>query len=108
RGLALALEQMGIAQGERVALVSPNASRFLISFFGVSAFGRVLVPVNYRLNSDEVQYIIDHSGASLMLVDPEIDDALGSVSAKERILLDGVADRDLFAPAAPGRHPDEW
>jgi acyl-CoA synthetase (AMP-forming)/AMP-acid ligase II len=108
RGMALALEDMGVGQGERVAIVSPNAARFMISYFGVSAYGRVLVPVNFRLNSEEVQYIVDHSGASVMLVDPEIDEALGSVSAKERILLDGVADRDLFAPAADGRLPAEW
>ena len=108
RGMALALEEMGVEQGERVAIVSPNAARFMISFFGVSGFGRVLVPVNYRLNSEEVQYIIEHSGASVMLVDPEIDEQLSSVSAKERILLDGTADRDLFASAAAGRQPTEW
>jgi acyl-CoA synthetase (AMP-forming)/AMP-acid ligase II len=108
RGLALALEGMGVEQGERVAIVSPNATRFMISYFGVSGYGRVLVPVNYRLNAEEVQYVVDHSGASVMLVDPEVDDALGSVSAKERILLDGVADRELFAPAPDGRFPAEW
>jgi fatty-acyl-CoA synthase len=108
RGMALALESMGVGQGERVAIVSPNSARFMTSFFGVSAFGRVLVPVNFRLNSEEVQYIIDHSGASVILVDPEVDEALASVSAKERILLDGTADRELFAPAAPGRFPAGW
>ncbi|HMC40950.1 MAG TPA: AMP-binding protein [Acidimicrobiales bacterium] len=108
RGLALALEEMGVGFGERVAIVSPNAARFMISFFGVSGYGRVLVPVNFRLNAEEVQYIIDHSGASVMLVDPEVDEALGSVGAKERILLDGQADRDLFAAAAAGRRPADW
>ena len=108
RGMALALEDMGVGQGERVAIVSPNATRFMISFFGVSGYGRVLVPVNYRLNTEEVQYIVDHSGASVMLVDPEIDDALASVTAKERILLDGAADRALFAAAPAGRQPAEW
>lgn len=106
--MALALEHMGLAHGERVAIVSPNASRFMVSFFGVSGYGRVLVPVNYRLNSDEVQYIIDHSGASLMLVDPEIEESLAGVTSKERILLDGVADRELFEPAPAGRFPAGW
>ncbi len=108
RGMALALEGMGVGHGERVAIVSPNASRFMISYFGVSAWGRVLVPVNYRLNAEEIQYIVDHSGASVLLVDPEVDEVLSGVSAKERILLDGVADRELFAPAAAGRSPAEW
>ena len=63
RGMALALDAMGVGHGERVAIVSPNAARFLISYFGVSAYGRILVPVNYRLNADEIGYIIDHSGS---------------------------------------------
>jgi fatty-acyl-CoA synthase len=108
RGMALALEAMGVGLGERVAIISPNASRFLVAFYGVSAYGRVLVPVNYRLRRDEVQYIIDHSGAGVVLVDPEVDETLGPVSAKERILLDGQADRELFALAPEGREPAEW
>ena len=34
--------------------MSPNAARFLVALFGVPAFGRVLVPINFRLNRDEV------------------------------------------------------
>ncbi len=77
RGMALALDAMGVGHGERVAIVSPNSARFLISYFGVSGFGRVLVPVNFRLNADEVAYIVEHSGASVLLVDPEIDGVSG-------------------------------
>ena len=108
RGMALALDRMEIEFGERVALVSPNSSRFLISFFGVSGSGRVLVPVNFRLNSEEVSYIIDHSGARVLLVDPELDQALAGVTAKERIVLDGTQDAELFAPAPPGAVPQQW
>src|ERR1700722_1284325 len=89
RGMAIAFDAMGVGHGERVAIVSPNSARFLISYFGVSGFGRVLVPVNFRLNADEVAYIVEHSGASVLLVDPEIEESLAGVSAKVRILLDG-------------------
>ena len=75
RGMAVALEAMGIGPGERVAIVSPNSGRFLASFFGVSGYGRVLVPVNFRLNSEEIAYILEHSGSRLLLVDPEFADA---------------------------------
>jgi len=108
RGMALALDQMGVDQGERVAIVSPNATRFLISYFGVSAYGRILVPVNYRLNSDEIGYIVDHSGASVLLVDPESEDSLRGIGAKHKIVLDGAADAELFGPAADGAAPAEW
>ncbi|HET6810934.1 MAG TPA: AMP-binding protein [Acidimicrobiales bacterium] len=108
RGMALALDRMEIGFGERVALVSPNSARFLISFFGVSASGRVLVPVNFRLNADEVSYIVDHSGARALLVDPELDEALAGVTAKERIVLDGTQDAELFAPAPADAVPAPW
>jgi fatty-acyl-CoA synthase len=108
RGMALALDQMGVDQGERVAIVSPNATRFLISYFGVSAYGRILVPVNYRLNSDEIGYIVGHSGASVLLVDPESEDSLRGIGAKHKIVLDGAADAELFGPAADGAAPAEW
>src|SRR3954470_735678 len=107
RGMARALDQMGVEQGERVAIVSPNAAKFVTSYFGVSAYGRVLVPINFRLTADEVAYIVDHSGASVLLVDPELDESLAGVTAKERILLDGVADAELFADD-PSAEPQRW
>ena len=108
RGMALALDRMGVDHGERVAIVSPNAAKFMISYFGVSAYGRILVPVNYRLNADEISYIVDHSGSSVLLVDPESEGSLRGISAKHKIVLDGRADGELFAPAADGAQPAEW
>src|SRR3954454_3659400 len=102
RGPARALDQLGFEQGERVGIVSPNAARFVISYFGVSAYGWVLVPINFRLTADEVSYIVDHSGASVLRVAREMDEALAGVTAKERILLDGQADAELFAEAPAG------
>ncbi|MHB1854865.1 MAG: AMP-binding protein, partial [Acidimicrobiales bacterium] len=81
RGMAIALDRMEVEAGERVALVSPNSARFLASFFGVSGYGRVLVPINFRLNADEVAYIVEHSGARVLLVDPELDEPLAAVTA---------------------------
>jgi fatty-acyl-CoA synthase len=106
RGMALTLEQMEVSSGERVAIVSPNSGRFLISYFGVSGYGRVLVPVNFRLNAEEVSYIVEHSGARLLLVDPEFADSLAKVPVAQRLILDGAGDADLFAPAPQRLTPD--
>jgi fatty-acyl-CoA synthase len=106
RGMALALDELGVAHGERVAIVSPNAARFQIAFFGVSGYGRVLVPINYRLNAGEIGYIVDHSGASVLLVDPESDKELHEVTARHRIVLDGEDDAALFAEAPDGPGSD--
>jgi fatty-acyl-CoA synthase len=107
-GMAAALDDMGISSGDRVAIVSPNSAKFLVSYFGVSGFGRALVPINFRLNAEEVSYIVDHSGARVLLVDPELDDALAEVKAELRIRLDGNDDSGLFAPASDGRAPRGW
>jgi fatty-acyl-CoA synthase len=108
RGMALALDAMGVGHGERVAIVSPNAARFLISFFGVSGYGRILVPVNFRLNAEEISYIVGHSGSSVLLIDPDSEESLRDISVKHKIVLDGAADAALFAPAPAGAQPAPW
>jgi fatty-acyl-CoA synthase len=106
--MAATLDAMDVAPGERVAIVSPNSGRFLISYFGVSGFGRVLVPINFRLNTDEVELHRRALGAKVLLVDPELDDTLSGVRAPIRLVLDGVDDAELFAPAPTGRLPRPW
>ena len=63
----------GLEIGDRVAFVSHNSARLFTAFFGVCGYGRVLVPVNFRLSFDEVQYIVEHSGARVVYVDPELE-----------------------------------
>ena len=110
RSLAAALDDLGVAEDERVAIVSPNAARFLIALFGVSAYGRPLVPVNFRLNAEEIAYVIEHSGATVLLVDPELDEPLRHLRVKHRFVLGTTTDAELFgrANARPrGRVTDE-
>jgi fatty-acyl-CoA synthase len=108
RGLALGLDHLGVADGERVAIVSPNSGRFLISYFGVSGFGRVLVPINFRLTATEIAYIVEHSGASVLLYNPELADVVADIPVRHRYALDGVDDAGLFTPAPDGVLPGEW
>ncbi|HEX2577199.1 MAG TPA: AMP-binding protein [Aquihabitans sp.] len=110
RALAVALDRMGVPPGGRVAVVSHNAARLLTAFFGVSGWGRVLVPVNFRLAAEEVRYIVEHSGASVLLVDPELDDALADVTAQHRAVIGEASDRDLFGTdgSLAGLEPARW
>jgi fatty-acyl-CoA synthase len=108
RGMARALDHLQVAQGERVAIVSPNSARFLTSYFGVSAYGRILVPINFRLTAEEITYIVEHSGASVLLYDPELSGVVADIPVRHRFALDGVDDAALFAPAADGEHPAAW
>ena len=92
RAQAAALDQLGIAQGARVAIVSQNSARLLTAFFGVSGYGRVLVPINFRLVAEEVSYIISHCGAEVLIIDPELEDALKDVTAKHKFIIGAESD----------------
>ncbi len=110
RAQAAALDAFGLGVGERIAIVSHNSSRLFTSLFGVSGSGRVLVPINFRLNADEIGYIVEHSGASMLLVDPELDDDLRDVKAVHRFVLGDEADEELYrfdAEPEPWAAPDE-
>ena len=61
RAMAAGLDALGVGRGERVAIVSQNSARLLVALFGVSGYGRVVVPINFRLNADEIGYIVEHS-----------------------------------------------
>ena len=104
RRQAAKLDELGLEVGDRVAVVSHNSARLLTSFFGVAGSGRVLVPVNFRLRPDEVSYIVEHSGARVLYVDPELDEALSGVDVEHRFVLGD--DGDMFA--AEGVEPRAW
>ncbi len=61
-----ALRRLGVRKGDRVAYLSPNTHSQLESFYAVPQIGAVLVPINFRLNPREIEYIIQHSGASIL------------------------------------------
>jgi fatty-acyl-CoA synthase len=74
-----ALQQLGVAPGDRVATIAPNTHAQLEAFYAVPQIGAVLVPINYRLTPEDFVYIINHSGASVVCVDVDYLDAVDSV-----------------------------
>jgi fatty-acyl-CoA synthase len=104
-GFVEELDRLGIGPGERIAVVSPNALKVLVALWAATGSGRVLVPVNFRLGPEEVQYIVDDAEASMLLVDAELAERMSAVRVPRRIVLDGGQDAELFAPSDSGR---EW
>jgi fatty-acyl-CoA synthase len=74
RRLAVALQEGGIEKGDRVAFLVLNRAELLEAHFGVPAAGAVLVAINTRLKSEEIAYILDHSGARMLVVDESLAD----------------------------------
>jgi acyl-CoA synthetase (AMP-forming)/AMP-acid ligase II len=71
--LASGLRAAGLRHLDRVAFICPNTPAMLEAHYGVPAAGLVLVPINTRLNSDEIGYIVKHSGARFVFVDHELE-----------------------------------
>jgi fatty-acyl-CoA synthase len=72
--LASSLQGAGLRQRDRVATLCPNVPPMVEALFGVPAAGGILVPINTRLSSDEVGYILRHSGARFLFVDAALEE----------------------------------
>lgn len=87
RAQAAKLDQLGVPVGGRVAFISQNSARLLTAFYGVSGYGRVLVPINFRLSQPEIAYIVEHSGAEVVYCDPEQAKLLDGLDVAHKFLL---------------------
>ena len=103
RAQAARLDELEVPVGGRVAVISQNSARLYTSFFGVSGWGRILVPINFRLSVSEMQYIVEHSGADVVYADPSLKDRLDALDVRHKFVLgddDALYKRDT--------EPREW
>ena len=82
--LASALRAAGMQKHDRVAFLCPNIPPLLEAHFGVPAAGGILVAINTRLSTHEVEYILHHSGSTFLFVDDELYPIV------EPLKLDGI------------------
>ena len=69
--LAGGLSAQGISEGDRVAVLAMNHPGFFVLLGAVARLGAVLVPLNWRLSEDELQYILEDSGVKLLVSDEQ-------------------------------------
>lgn len=62
-----ALRRLGIGPGDRVAYLGVNAVEVFETFFAAWLLGAIAVPLNYRLSGAEIRYLLDDSGASVLV-----------------------------------------
>jgi fatty-acyl-CoA synthase len=98
RAMAGFLRQHGVGTDEVVAVLMKNSAAFLEIAFAVSHIGAVFLPINFRLASDEVEYIVGNAGAVLMFVDEELVEVAANVTPK--VVVDTPAQRDSRALSA--------
>ncbi len=70
--LASHLRDSGLQKHDRVAFLCPNIPAMLEAHFAVPAAGGILVAINTRLNAQEIDFILNHSGVKFLFVDTEL------------------------------------
>lgn len=98
------LSGRGIEPGDVVAVLMKNSAAFLDIAFAVSHVGAVLLPINFRLSAAEVAYIVENSGAKLLVADDEL--ASRAAGPAPVVLLDGSMQANA-ARLAPQAKPVE-
>lgn len=101
--LANFLAAQGIGVGDRIAYLGFNHSSQVVAMFATARIGGIFVPLNFRLTGGELQYVVEDSGAVMLIADGDhagaIDAIAASISVKEYVSLDG--DREGWVSFEP-------
>ena len=73
------LQKLGVGPGDRIVVISPNTHPMLESFYSIPQIGAIIVPLNYRLISEDFMYSIQHSGASVVCAHSDHLEAIDSI-----------------------------
>ncbi|MEV6162226.1 FadD3 family acyl-CoA ligase [Streptomyces sp. NPDC052052] len=69
RAAVKSLIELGVQQGDRIAVWAPNSHRWLVAALATASAGAVLVPVNTRYKGDEARWLLERSAARLLFVE---------------------------------------
>ena len=69
--VASLLVDAGVKKGDRVALLQMNSAEFMTAFFATAKLGAVVVPLNWRLVPDELEFILKDSGTTVLVFGAE-------------------------------------
>lgn len=103
---ANALAARGVGKGDRVALLSHNNHAFVVLYFALARLGAVSVPINFMLTAGEVAYVLQHSGATGLIVEDNLS-AVAVQALEEAALSDTVTVRGVI-PAGGLQAPEGW
>jgi long-chain acyl-CoA synthetase len=104
RRLIGGLRGLGVATGDRVAIVGPNCHRYLEVYQSVPGAGMVLVPLNQRHTESELRYALEDSGTSVLFAGRDTG-GLGEVV--DHVIDLGDDYERLLAEADPADPPDD-
>ena len=97
--LANALRGLGLAKGDRVALLAYNCVEWMELYVGLARAGLVAVPINFRLMSAEIEYIVTNCEARAFIVQDDLVDRV--LPIRDALGIAAGAFIHFGAPSAP-------
>ncbi len=94
---ANALRALGVAKGDRVALLLMNGIEFVESFLAIAKIVAICVPLNWRLTPEELAFILNDSGTSLLIFGSEFDAAVTDLAARPLLRGEGEGATNIRA-----------
>ncbi len=107
RQLSLALQQLGLERGDRVATLCWNHHQHHEAYFGVPCGGFVLHTLNLRLHPNDLAYIANHAGDRAVIVDRSLVPLLEQFRDRTQIEHVFVVE-DSYEELLATVDPDEW
>ena len=111
---ANAMSDLGVRKGDRVAMLSQNCHRILEAFFATPLLGSILMPLNFRLVPDDFEYILNHGGAKVLIVEQGLTHLIDPIRDKlktiERFVV-ALNEPEAWFDNDPGggfRGEDDW
>src|SRR3954449_10459284 len=83
-------DDFGLSPGDRVAIVMRNRPEYLEALYAIWHAGLVAVPINARLHRDEIAYILEDSGAAVVVADPEHADDVERLVGPAAVMAPGA------------------
>ena len=80
--VAHALRSIDVTHGDRVGLLLMNGTEFIETFFAVAKIGAVNVPLNWRLVADELEFILDDAGVTVLLFSQEFSEVVAELRSR--------------------------
>ncbi|NIV18926.1 MAG: long-chain-fatty-acid--CoA ligase [Woeseiaceae bacterium] len=77
------LLEKGIGKGDRVAFLMMNGIEYIESFFACAKIGAIVVPLNWRLVPDELEFIVNDSGSIALVFDSEFDESVAALHNRD-------------------------
>ena len=104
--LASALNSIGIAKGDTVAILAANTPEMIEAHFGIPMSGAVLNTINTRLDAETIAYVLGHGEAKVFIVDyelaPQAKSALEIHGDNDLIVIDILDLQNATTPGAIG------